>query len=387
MLFIEKCSLVNLSTSDIFRPKSYEKFKGLLDTIHSKSFEIVPIQGDFPILFDSIKNEFYLSNKNGITKIDASGNMVITAELLTEKQTSVFDFANFTPYVFSEKGVFDFSGDKLIYTPFSRIENFKNEINNADFKAVFEKYYDKAELVIYDTDRNIEIERACYPMYFKIKNEWILLFSQKGDYRFTNDTIGQRDFDKFPAKFNNKRLMVLKENENGIYSTKQVGEKVDEEYLKTYYGQILKERKFDYQTNNEIKIISHKKDSYYYTGGYFKFADWVCPSFLNTAYFQLTYNDENLFFKEKAVKYYSDTKCKKELYLYELPKKFRKKSKIAFLDYNLNLGSKLYPNGNIIPIIKNNGLYLIRPKKLPLTAVWQNGGFSSKLNIRISNKH
>lgn len=363
LLFIEKCSLVNISTADIFRPNSYKNFKGLLDKVQSENYEIIPITGDFPILFDSIKNEFYLSNKDGLTKIDAQGNVVFTTDLLTEKQTSVFDFANFIPYVFSEKGVYDFSGDKLNYIPFSRIENFENEISNTDFKTIFEKYYNTAELVIYDTDRNIEIERACYPMYFKIKNEWILLFSQKGDHRFTNDTIGQRDFKNFPAKFNNKRLMVLKENEYGVYSTKQVGEKVDEEYLKTYYSQILKERKLDYQSNNKIQMLSHKKDSYYFTGSYFNLPNWVCPSFINTAYFKLTYNNENLFFKEKAVKYYSDTKCKNDLFLYELPLKFRKKSKIAFLDYDLNLGGYMDSLNNIVPEIKNTGLYLIRPKK------------------------
>ncbi len=30
---------------------------------------------------------------------------------------------------------------------------------------------------------------------------------------------------------------------------------------------------------------------------------------------------------------------------------------------------------------------MIMKKPEPLTAVWQNGGFSAKLNIRFSNKH
>ena len=124
LLFIEKCSLINLSTADIFRPKSYKNFKGLLDTVQSKNYEIVLIDGDFPILYDSIKNEFYLSNKNGLTKIDANGNILFKANLSAEKYTTVFDFENFTPYVFTDRGVYDFTGDNLKYIPRSRANPF-----------------------------------------------------------------------------------------------------------------------------------------------------------------------------------------------------------------------------------------------------------------------
>ncbi len=363
LLFIEKCSLINLSTADIFRPKSYKNFKGLLDTVQSKNYEIVLIDGDFPILYDSIKNEFYLSNKNGLTKIDANGNILFKANLSAEKYTTVFDFENFTPYVFTDRGVYDFTGDNLKYIPFSKIENLKNEISNFDFKNIFENYYRTAEVVIYDGDRNIDIERDCYPMYFKINNEWILLFSQKGDRRFTNDTIGQRNFESFPPKFSNNRLIVLKDFNNAVYSTKQISEKISDEYLATYIGQILKEQKLDYNSSNSIKMVSHKKDSYYFTGSYFDLPDWVSPSSICTAYFELNYNNEKLFFKEKALKYYSDYKSKNDLYLYELPQSMRNKSKLAFLDYDLDIGGHMDSLGNVIPEIKNAGIYLIRPKE------------------------
>lgn len=370
MLFIEKCSLINLTTADIFKSKELIEAKGLLDTVQSISYEIVPIDGDFPILFDSIKNEFYLANNKGLTKIDAQGNVMFSSDLSKEKNTSVFDFANFTPYVFVENGVYDFSGSKLNYSNFSKILNAKNEMNDFNFKNIFEKYYYDAELVIYETGRYIDFNRETYPMYFKINNEWILLFSQENDYRFTHkltldsdDIIGQIDFENFPAKFSNERLMVLKDCKNGIYSTKQVGQKIDDEYLNTYYTQILKEQKLDYQTKNEVKLISRKKDEYHFTGSYWDLPDWVCPSFLNTAYFELIYNNETLLFKEKAVKYYSDFKCKNDLYLYELPKGIRKKNRIAFLDYDLDLGGYMNNSvGSIDPIIKNAGLYMIRPK-------------------------
>lgn len=373
LLFIEKCSLVNLSTADIFRPKTYQNFKGLQDTVQSGGYEIVPIEGDFPILFDSIKSEFYIANNRGLTKIDAQGNILFSADLLKEKNTSVFDFANFSPYVFTEKGVYDFSGNELKYEAFSKILNVENELSDSNFKALFEKYYQEAELVLYGTDRNIDFNRDCLPMYFKIKNQWVLLFSQKGDHRFTHqlsldadDIIGQIDFENFPAKFSDKRLMVLKDHKNGIYSTQQVGIKIDDKYLETYFTQILKEQKLNYRTAHKFELLSHKKESYYYTGSYWNLPKWVAPSFLNTAYFELLYYKERLFFKEKVIKHFSNFKCKNELYLYEVPVNLRKKTKVAFIDYDLNIGGYVNDSTGIVdPIIKNAGLYMVRPRQRP----------------------
>lgn len=371
LLFIEKCSLINLSTADIFRPKAYQNFKGLQDTVQSGDYEIVPIAGDFPILFDSIKSEFYIANNRGLTKIDAQGNVLFSADLLKEKNTSVFDFANFSPYVFTENGVYDFSGNELKYEAFSKILNVENELSDGNFKTLFEKYYQEAELVLYGTDRNIDFNRDCLPMYFKIKNRWTLLFSQKGDHRFTHqlsldadDIIGQIDFENFPAKFSDKRLMVLKDHKNGIYSTQQVGIKIDDRYLETYFTQILKEQKLDYRTANKFELLSYKKESYYYTGSYWNLPKWVAPSFLNTAYFELVYYKEKLFFKEKVIKHFSNFKCKNELYLYEVPVNLRKKTKVAFIDYDLNIGGHVNDSTGVVdPIIKNAGLYMVRPRQ------------------------
>lgn len=371
LVFIEKCSLINLSTADIFRPKEYENLKGLLDTIKSKKFEIVPLKADFPILFDSIRNEFYLSNKNGLTKIDAQGNVMFSDDLLKEKYTSVFYFSNFTPYVFSEKGVYDFSGDALKYIPFLQIENSKNEISTNDFNILFEKYYNSAEIVLYDTSNNrttnavdeVTIE-SYYPIYFKIKNDWILMFYQEDYFKYINKIIGQYDLEKFPAKLGDKKLIVLKENKNNTYSTKKVSELINDEYLNTYNGIILKEKFFDYQTNNDTKIVSYKKESYYFRGSYLALPDWASESpFLNIAYFQLNFNNDKLFFKDQALKEKSNSECTNEIYLYEIPKKFRKKTKVAFINNDLNLGAYMDDDNNTVLENKSAGLYLIKPKK------------------------
>ena len=371
LVFIEKCSLINLSTADIFRPKECKNLKGLLDTIKSKNFEIVPLKADFPILFDSIRNEFYLSNKNGLTKIDAQGNIMFSDGLLKEKYTSVFYFNNFTPYFFSDNGVYDFSGDALKYIPFLPIENLKNEISPTDFNILFEKYYNSAEIVLYDTSNNrttnavneVAIENN-YPIYFKIKNDWILMFYQKDYFKSENNIIGQYDLEKFPAKLGNKKLIVLKENKNNTYSTKKVSELINDEYLNTYKDIILKEKFFDYQTNNDTKIVSYKKESYYSRGSYLALPGWASESpFLNIAYFQLNFNNDTLFFKEQALKERSNSECTNEIYLYEIPKKFRNKTKVAFLNNDLNLGAYMDEDNNTVLENKSAGLYLIRPKK------------------------
>lgn len=373
LLFVDRCTTVNLTTADIFRPSSYNRFKELPEKPQSKSYEIIPAKGTFPILYDSFKNEFYLKNGQGLTKYDALGNLIISNDLNREEYTSMFDFANFVPYVFAKNGVYDYSGKKLFYGKFSQVLNAENELNDQDFKSIFETNYRNADLVVYDTNRNVDSERDCQPIYFKINNDWILLFSQKGDYRFShqgsndveNDTIGQIDFLGFPSKFADKRLMVLKDAKSGIYSINQMGkEDISDDYLNTYYTQILKERKWDYQTSDEVQLLSRKKDDYYFTGSPFDLPDWVAPSFMLTGYFKVTYQNENLYFKEKAVKMNSDSKVQNDLHIYELPKQFRAKSKLAFLHYSLNVGGYMNDSTQIVePIIKNAGLYLIKPKK------------------------
>lgn len=372
LVFLDRCTTYNITTNSFFKPNSYKNFKSLIEKPQSENYEIIPVKGTFPILFDRYKDEYYVSNDKGLTKYNYLGNIIISDDLANEKYTSVFDFANFVPYVFAENGVYDFSGNKLVYIKFSSTLNSQNEIKDNDFKILFEKYYKDAEMVVYDTNSNFDYLKDCYPMYFKIKNNWFLLFSQKGENRFTHllnsniesDTIGQIDFQNFPAKFANKRLMLLKDQKNGIYSAKQIGEKIDDDYLKMYYSQIVKETKFDYQSLNSIQLISREKDEYYFTGSFLDLPDWIAPSFINTAYYKVTYNNENLFFKEKAIKYFSDFKCKNDLYLYELPKDVKTKFKVAFLHYAVDIGGTTNDSTNIVePIIKHAGLYIIKQKK------------------------
>ena len=73
--------------------------------------------------------------------------MSISNDLAKEKYTSIFDFANFVPYVFAEKGVYDYSGKRLFYSQFSKIINANNELNNQEFKSIFEDNEKALEII------------------------------------------------------------------------------------------------------------------------------------------------------------------------------------------------------------------------------------------------
>ena len=62
-------------------------------------------------------------------------------------------------------------------------------------------------------------------------------------------------------------------------------------------------------------------------------------------------------------------KCETETYLYESPLLSRSKAKVAFLHYGLDLGGSYDNNTGITTSdIKNNGLYIIRPKNKKTSA-------------------
>ncbi|GGX33552.1 hypothetical protein [Aquimarina muelleri] len=369
LVFFKKCTLINLN----FTTQTFKNPNKLTGKIQSKNYEIVPVEGNFPILFDSIKSEFYLKNYQGLTKIDAEGNILISEDLLTEDYTSVFNFENFIPYVFTKNGVYDFSGEKLIYTDFSIILNsyeMSDEMSDDNFKSIFEAHYKNAELVIYESYHNFNYEKDVRPMYFKIDNEWVLLFSQILDDRFSDqiitdnrEIIGRIDYENFSAKFGDKTLIVLKNSKTNTYSLpNHYRFKFDTEYLNDSY-EILNEQKLNYQSNNEIKMVYHKKEGYLSQGRPWNIPDWFLPSFLMTGYFELNYENENLFFKETVVQHFSEINYQNNLYLYELPKKYRKKVKISFLDYNLNIGGTRNDSTGVVdPKIKSVGLYMIKPK-------------------------
>ncbi|PKB44897.1 hypothetical protein AX016_3129 [Cellulophaga sp. RHA19] len=344
--------------------KKLENFKILtssLERVRSKNYEITPIKGTLPILYDSIKNQFYLKNEKGLTKLDNQGNVMFSDDLSNEKSyISTLDYNNFIPFVFTSKGVYDFSGKELIFMPFEEKFNIKSELSNSNFKSIFEENYNSADLVIYGNE--IEDETAQFRIYFRVDKKWILLLSQKGDYnqfrypetfKKNANTTAQIDYSKFSSKFSNKKLIALKDNQRGLYSAKE-----RDRNLNNYSTVVLKESKLDYKTTNELKMVAIKNKSYY------GLPAWMNHTFFKLAYFELNYENEQLFFKGNTFKYnlVSNEITNKDFYLFELPKNMRDNTKVAFLDIKKYTGVEVDPRTNYLePQIENTGIFIIKP--------------------------
>ena len=365
IIFITIVLFVSISViTEQIALKKLENFKSLtspLERVHSKNYEITPIKGSLPILYDSIKNQFYLKNEKGLTKLDNQGNVMFFDDLSNEKSyISALDYNNFIPFVFTSKGVYDFSGKELVFMPFEEKINIKNELSNRNFKSIFEKKYNSADLVIYGNE--IEDETAQFRIYFRVDNKWILLLSQKGDYnqfrypetfKKNANTTAQIDYSKFSSKFSNKKLIALKDNQRGLYSAKE-----KDRNLNNYSTVVLKESKLDYKTTKELKMVALKNKSYY------GLPAWMNHTFFKLAYFELNYNKEQLFFKGNTIIYneLANEITNKDFYLFELPKDMRDKTKVAFLDVKNYTGIAVDPRTNYLePKIENTGIFIIKP--------------------------
>lgn len=335
VLFMDRCTPVDISTADIFRSNRVNTSPSFNGSMVYKEYEIVPIQGSLPVLFDSVNRVFYLRNGNGLTKIDSRGKVLLSDSLAQEKVTSVFHFNNFIPFVFTNKGVYDFSAEQVEYQDIAEVYNENNELSDKAFKTLFQQLYSNSEMVVYEHD-NLLDNTERYPMYFYMNNQWTLLYSQEGEYRFSHlnygnlekTIIGQIDFESFPAKFNNRKLIVLKDEKRKIYTTRALS---DDDYYDMYYTQILGERELNYKTDNSLDVVSYKKIDYHYTGGYYSLPKWVSPSFLVNAYYKLSYEGETLYFNSKTIKYNGDRTAKENIDFFQTPKIKGYEPKIAFL--------------------------------------------------------
>lgn len=336
VLFIDRCTPVNISTSDIFRSNRTNNSQSFNGPMLYDGYEIVPVQGDLPILFDSINRIFYVRNGNGLTKIDSQGKVLISDPLTHEEVTSAFNFNNYLPFVFTNKGIYDFSTEQVEYQNIVKVYNEGNDLSDTAFKTLFERLYANSEMVIYEND-NLGIESERYPMYFYLNNQWKVLYSQAGEYRFSHlnygnlekTIIGQIDFENFPAKLNNRKLIVLKDDKQKVYTTGL--DPKDDNFFDTYFTQILQERELNYQSDNTLDVISYKKLDYHFTGSYYKLPKWISPSFTVDAYYKLSYQGKSFYFNSKTVKYSGHRAVHEKINFFQTPKIKGYKPKIAFL--------------------------------------------------------
>ncbi|WP_300675699.1 hypothetical protein [Soonwooa sp.] len=336
-LFLEKCTPNNLTTADIFRSSKLNDAPKFGKNLSFNHYKIEPVETYLPILYDSINNMFYLTNKNGLTKIDGNGNIIISDSLVSEKKTSTQDFINYIPYIFSLKGVYDYTGNARVFHPYKAILNEDQKMANSVYKTTFDDLYKNAEMVVYDTDR-LRDPSGFYPFYFLVNSEWTLLYSQEGEHRLSfengemDNIYGKADLQGNPSKFNNKKLIVLKDDQKSAYSVQQ--QVKDDTYFDTYFTEILQERKLDYQSDNRITRKSYKKLSYENVGNPFDLPDFMRATFKVKTYYELHYNNQKTYFTSETYQFEWQIEDKDDFYLFEVPKKFRNKTKVGFILYN-----------------------------------------------------
>lgn len=337
VLFLDRCTPVNITTSDVFRDERNNTSQSFSGPMIYDGYEIVPIQGGLPILYDTIDNIFYVQNGKGLIKIDSRGKILLSDSLAHEEITSALNMYNYLPFVFTSKGVYDFSTEQVTFQNIAKDHNKNNELSDATFKTLFEGLYADAEMVVYENDNlGDRVER--YPMYFYINDQWEVLYAQAGEYRFSHlnygdleeTIVGQIDFKNFPAKFNGRKLVVLKDYKQKVYTTGR--DPKDDDFFDTYYAVILRERELDYQTGNSLEITSYKKIDYHFTGSYFELPRWVNPSFSVNAYYKLSFYGEDFHFNSSSYKYrgYGGA-VKDNINLFQAPKTNKDMPKIAFL--------------------------------------------------------
>jgi len=351
LLLLDRCTVVNITTASVFKSHKYDSFNYLKDGVSSDDFELIRIKkAQYPILYDTLQNTFYINSKNGLYKINGKGEVVFKDSILVETKNSLTDFINHSYYVFTEDAVYDYSKDTIKAEKFTTSYNENGQMEAVEWGTIFKDLYKKATVVIYESDRYTYEKCQCYPIYFKIENNWSVMYTGSFDSEFSqlnfdfDNYIGQVDLKNFPPKFN--KLVVLRDNDRKMFSDKR---NTDDDFLNMYFTVHGDEQKLDYSTSDKLQKLFYSKENIYNEAAYTS----IPISFGGIAYYELTIDNKPIFFKEHAIKDVGWGKFESNLYLFQVPKKFRSKTQVRFLDFRYQ--SNRYQSGS-------EDLYIIKRK-------------------------
>jgi len=339
LVFIQKCTPINITSASLFKKKEYENYNYLKDGVNSENFKIERISenGYNLIGYDEIGNYFIVYGDEKITKINNVGEEQFKIDRLGN-----VSYANFGSYVFTDSEIYDLTQEKIKVTPLNKIIDFSNkELNKEGFFKLMETYYNKASHVVY------AFNTKNYKVYLKIENEWLGIYISRFKSSGINFYPTGEIVKKYPEKF--KKLLFLKNTVDNVYSTRSSG---NEGFSSVPDSVILTdEMNLEYPKYKEIKTSFYQKDNTYGTIAYTS----IPVSFIGTSYLKLEINKEVFKFKEKGIKRIGVLSSPKHyLSYYVLPKRYTNKSKVSFLKlfYPTNIGAS-----------GSKGLYIIRPKK------------------------
>lgn len=351
LLFLDRCTALNISSASLFKNKKFDTFKYLKDGISSDNFELVRIKNArYPILYDTIHNNFYINCHNGLYKINSKGEVIFKDSIFESENNTLTDFMNHSYYVFTENAVYDYSKQEIKAEKFLKSYNENGDLKVAEWSAIFKDLYKKATVVIYESDRYTYDKCHCYPIYFKVNNDWSVLYSGSFDSEFSQSNfdydnyIGQVDLKNFPPKFN--KLIALRDNDRKMFSDKK---NTDDDFLEMYYTVHADEQKLDYHSKDKLEKLFFYKEIIDSEAAYTS----VPLSFGGIAYYELKIDNQPIYFKEHASKDVGWGKFESNLYLFQVPEKVRSKTQVRFLDFRYQ--SNIYQSGS-------EDLYIIKRK-------------------------
>ena len=333
LLLIEQFTIIHIFSPLALKKTEYNSYNYLIDGVKSENYKIKYLSNSYAaeITYDTENNYFFIRD-NHYRKMDSMGN-----EIIAIKRGELVSNPKNTHYVFTNNGVYDFSKDTIKEEIFIKIHNNKGSLvlKPESWQKHFDYYYSAAQIVVYGPVIDYDLHR--YPIYFKIDNNWILLFSL-GD-NIDDDFDFGVTYEGYPAKFN--RLIYLKDSEQDHYSNAMTKHEL---YMR---NRPLAEFDFNYPSKFKIKKLFFQKESSFDDIKYTS----IPYAWAGTAYYELMIDTDILNFKEKAAKSVLIT-ASVQTYLnwYVLPEKYIGKTNISFLEFR-------YPYQD-----EHSGLYLINKK-------------------------
>ncbi len=282
-------------------------------------------------------NFFLLDGFRYLKKLDGNGNEIAYIKINKTDDEHII-LSDFTHYLFSKNGVYDLSEENIKEVLFKKVINQDRALKHKAWLKLFDEYYNKAQVVVYGNEQYHN-----FPIYFRIENEWIKLFTEKGEPR-TKGVDGLM-LKGYPAKFT--RTVILKDPLKKVFSNT-----FEEGWGHLYEkGDSIKNYTFKYSNTSKIKPLFYRKekidDLFAYTP--------IPNSIFGTAYYQLKVKNDILSFKAKTSKLIFRG-LENHFNWYILPDTCFQNTDVSFL--NLLSPSDYQQSGN------SNGLYIIKKKRI-----------------------
>jgi hypothetical protein len=338
LLFLDKCTSRNIST--MFNSTEFYKYPELVENPVSASYQIRRISPSIygQLSYEPVHQFFMVTTADTILKLDAQGKE------LYHLKTRNINVERYTPYVMDSTGIYDFSEKNLRHQAIKEVINADQKLNPEVWQNRFDELYKAAEVVVYGT--NSFYGDFFYPIYFKVKQDWLVLIMLQHDERWDDfDQVSGVTFKGYPAKYS--ALYLLKDQENGLYSNL---EGTTDSYLKTYYTVKIKESSLKYTASQGPQITSFKKDGVESYAAYISLpVTWSIK-----AGYEWNVGQEKIYFKGDAIQDVGFSKpIETFLRTFRVPEKFSKQTSLTFLRYS-------FPSNG--PQSLNNGLYILSKK-------------------------